>query len=91
MNITQKACSKIETNQIRLSVDTLLKIAEVLEISINKILYIDGGTVYNNYSIHNGEGIVIHKTTSDKIIGLYDKLSKSKDDEIAALKSLLEK
>lgn len=91
MNITQKAYSKIETNQTRLSVDNLLKISEVLETTINKILDIDGGTVYNNYSTHNGEGIVIHKTTSDKIIELYDKLLKAKDDEITALKVLLEK
>jgi len=89
LGITQKAYSKIETNQTRLPVDYLLKIAEVLETSVNKILDIDGGTVYNNYSTHNGEGIVIHKTTSDKIIELYDRLLKAKDDEIAALKTLL--
>jgi len=89
LNITQKAYSKIETNQTRLSVDNLLKIAEVLETSVNKILDIDGGTVYNNYSTHNGEGIVINKTTSDKIIELYDKLLKAKDDEITSLKELL--
>lgn len=90
LGITQKAYSKIETNQTRLSVDNLLRISEVLETSINKILDVDGGTVYNNYSTHNGEGIVINKTTSDKIIDLYDRLLKSKDDEIEALKKLLE-
>jgi transcriptional regulator with XRE-family HTH domain len=90
LGITQKAYSKIETNQTRLSVDNLLRISEVLETSINKILDIDGGTVYNNYSTHNGEGIVINKTTSDKIIDLYDRLLKAKDDEIEALKKLLD-
>lgn len=90
LGITQKAYSKIETNQTRLSVDNLLRISEVLETSINKILDIDGGTVYNNYSTHNGEGIVINKTTSDKIIDLYDRLLKAKDDEIEVLKKLLE-
>ena len=38
LGISQKAYSKIETNQTRLSVDSLLKIAEILETSINKIL-----------------------------------------------------
>lgn len=90
LGITQKAYSKIETNQTRLSVDNLLRISEVLETSINKILDIDGGTVYNNYSTHNGEGIVINKSTSDKIIELYDKLLKAKDNEIEALKMLLD-
>ena len=91
LGLSQKAYSKIENNETRLSVDNLLKIAEVLETSVNKILDIDGGTIYNNYSTHNGEGIVINKTTSDKIIDLYDKLLKAKDDEIAALKELLNK
>lgn len=89
LGITQKAYSKIETNQTRLSVDNLFKIAEALETSINKILDNDGSTIYNNYSTHNGEGIVIHKTTSEKILELYEKLLKSKEDEISALKELL--
>jgi transcriptional regulator with XRE-family HTH domain len=93
LSITQKAYSKIENNQTRLSVDHLLKIAEVLETSVNKILGIDGGTIYNNYSTNNGEGdgIIINKTISDKIIELYDKLLKAKEDEIIMLKKMLDK
>lgn len=91
LGVSQKAYSKIETNQTKLSVDNLLKIAEILETSVNKILEIDGSTIYNNYSTHTGEGIVINKTTSEKIIELYDRLLKAKDDEIAALKELLSK
>ena len=86
LGISQKAYSKIETNQTRLSVDSLLKIAEILETSINKILDTDGNAVYNNFSTHTGEGIVIHKTTSDKVFELYDKIIQSKDEEIKRLK-----
>ena len=89
LGLSQKAYSKLENNETKLSVPNLLKIAEVLETSINKILGIDGGTIYNIFSTHNGEGFVINKTTSDKIIDLYDKLLKAKDDEIASLKELL--
>lgn len=91
LGISQKAYSKIENNQTRLSVDTLIKIAEVLETSINKILDNEANTVYNNFSTHNGEGIVIYKHTSDKMFELYEKLLKAKDDEIATLKTLITK
>ncbi len=85
LNISQKAYSKIETGETRLSVDNLLKIAEVLETSLNNILETDGNAVYNNFSTHNGEGIVIHKTTSDKIGELYEKIIKTKDEELQRL------
>ncbi len=86
LGVSQKAYSKIETNQTKLSVDSLLKIAEVLETSINKILDTDGNAVYNNFSTHNGEGIVIHKTSSDKVFELYEKLIITKDEEIKRLR-----
>lgn len=89
LGVTQKAYSKIENNQTKLSVDNLLRIAEVLETSVNKILETDGNAVYNNYSTHHGEGIVIYKTESDKIVDLYEKLLKAKDDEISYLKEML--
>ena len=86
LNVTQKAYSKIETGETKLSVDNLLRIAEVLETSINNILETDGSAVYNNFSTHNGEGIVIHKTTSDKVSELYEKIISAKDEEIQRLK-----
>lgn len=86
LGISQKAYSKIETGETKLSVENLIKISEILDTSINTIL--DTGAVYNNFSTHNGEGIVISKTiASDKIEELYNKLIKAKDDEIERLKS----
>lgn len=86
LGISQKAYSKIETGETKLSVENLIKISEVLDTSINTIL--ETGAVYNNFSTHNGEGIVISKTVaSDKIEELYNKLIKAKDDEIERLKN----
>ena len=89
LGITQKAYSKIETNQTRLSVDDLLKIADILETSIDKLMGIETGNTYNNYNTHNGDGIVINRAISDKIIELYDKLLAAKDEEIVRLKGLV--
>jgi transcriptional regulator with XRE-family HTH domain len=86
LGISQKAYSKIETGETKLSVENLIKISEILDTSINTIL--ETGAVYNNFSTHNGEGIVISKTVaSDKIEELYNKLIKAKDDEIERLKN----
>jgi transcriptional regulator with XRE-family HTH domain len=85
LGISQKAYSKIETGETKLSVDNLIKIAEILETTLYRILNLDGSTTYNNFNTHNGEGIVIHKSTSDKLEALYDKLLKSKDEQISIL------
>lgn len=85
LGISQKAYSKIETGETKLSVDNLLKIAEILETTINDILETNGSTVYNNFSTHNGEGIVINKAVSDKINELYEKIISAKNEEIQRL------
>ena len=87
LSISQRAYSKIETGETNLSVDKLLKIAEVLEMSLNKILDMDGNAVYNNFHTHNGEGIVMQKTYKERENDLVDQLLKSKDEQIALLKT----
>lgn len=90
LGISQKAYSKIENGDTKLTVDHLMKISEVLEVSPNELFNSDSFSIYNNYHTHNGEGIVINKHTSEKIIELYDQLLKAKDDEIELLKRLLD-
>lgn len=91
LGISQKAYSKIENSQTKLTVEHLLKIADALEVSINKILASDGNTVHNNFSTHNGEGIVVNKATSEKLVELYEKLLASKDNEIKILTELIQR
>ncbi|PQJ12635.1 hypothetical protein CJD36_002515 [Flavipsychrobacter stenotrophus] len=86
LGISQKAFSKIETGETKLSVDNLMKLAEILDTTVNELLDSVGNATYNNIGTHHGEGIVIHKTNSDKIGELYEKMLKSKDDEIYRLK-----
>lgn len=86
LGVSQKAYSKIETGETKLSVDNLMKLSEILETTINDLLDTVGNAVYNNLGTHNGEGVVIHKTTTDKINELYEKIIKAKDEEIQRLK-----
>ena len=86
LNISQRAYSKMETGQTKLSVDSLFKIAETLETSINNILGMDGNNVFNNsFTITTGDGMVINKSVSEKIYELHESLIKSKDAEISRL------
>ena len=90
LNISQRAYSKLETGETKLSVDNLFKIAETLETSINNVLWMDGNNVFNNnFTITTGDGMVINKSASEKVQELYEKLLKAKDDEIATLKKMI--
>lgn len=86
LGVSQKAYSKIETGETKLSVENLMKLSEILDTTINDLLDSVGNAVYNNLGTHTGEGVVIHKTTSDKISELYEKILQSKDEEIQRLK-----
>ncbi len=86
LNISQRAYSKIETGETKLSVDNLFRIAETLETSINNVLGMDGNNVFNNsFTITTGDGMVINKSASEKINDLYDNIIKAKDAEIQRL------
>lgn len=86
LNISQRAYSKMETGETKLSVDNLFKIAETLETSINNILGMDGNNVFNNsFTITTGDGMVINKSASEKVQELYESMIKSKDAEILRL------
>jgi transcriptional regulator with XRE-family HTH domain len=78
LGISQKAYSKIETGDTKLTVDYLFKISEILEVNINELLNAESLSIYNNYHTHNGKGIVVNKHTSEKVEELYEKLLRAK-------------
>lgn len=81
LGITQKAYSKLENGESRMSVDQLLKIGEILETSPITILSFE----HNNHMLrasNNFESI-------NHLAELYERLLVSKDEEIALLKKML--
>ena len=88
LGISQKAYSKIETGETKLTVDNLFRIASALETTVYELLNTDSFNIYNNYHTHNGEGISINKQISEKTVELYERLIASKEAEIEALKKL---
>lgn len=99
LGVTQKAYSKIENNETKLSVEILQRLSEILEVPIEQFFSTNNQPVLNDFSNRTGGDNVIYKNfNEEKIDELYislikakDELLKAKDNEIASLKSLLEK
>jgi transcriptional regulator with XRE-family HTH domain len=90
LGITQKAYSKIENNETKLNVDTLTRIAEILEVDVASFFNSSEKPVLNDFSTRTGGDNVIYKNNSiEKIEELYKEIIKAKDSEIETLKVLL--
>ena len=95
LDMSQKAYSKIETNESALTVEKLQRIAEVLEVNIYEFFDHNGKYVYNNIESQRKGGNAFVINQAEKAMELYDKLICEKDAHIAAnekyINSLLEK
>ncbi len=90
LGITQKAYSKIENNETKLNVDTLSRIAEILEVDISSFFNATEKPILNDFSTRTGGDNVIYKNNSiEKIEELYKEIIRAKDSEIETLKVLL--
>jgi len=89
LGMTQKAYSKIETGETKLTVHHLLQIADILEIEMHELLDVGNNAIYHNHNTHNGEGIVMTKNISTDSKELYEKLLDARDKEIEYLRGLL--
>lgn len=93
MGITQNSYSKIERGETNLSVNKLIEICKILDIEMSTLLNFDEKMVFNNctQSGNFGENNTFVYNTIDKIQELYEKIIKSKDEEIERLNTLLRK
>ena len=95
MNMTQQNFSFLE-QKADIDKVTLEKIASIMKIPVEVIRNFSEDGVINIISstLHDNSGSVLYNPTFnpiDKIIELYEKRLQDKDNEIALLKSLLEK
>ena len=91
LDISQVAYSKIEKNETKLTVERLFKIAEILEAKIEDILDIKADKVYKQDLKDNSIGHQEIQNMYQDNKEVYEKLIASKDEQIALLKSLLDK
>jgi transcriptional regulator with XRE-family HTH domain len=90
LGISTANYSKIERGEVKLSLDTLGSIIKVLEVNLETLMNFDELQIFNNCKDSNcgchGTNII---NPIEKIQELYERILKSKDEEIALLKSKL--
>jgi transcriptional regulator with XRE-family HTH domain len=95
LNMTQQNFSNLERKS-DIDAETLEKVAKEMNIPVEAIKNFNEDGVINivSSSLYDNSGSVVYNPTFnpiDKIIELYDKMLAAKDEQIALLKSLLEK
>jgi len=92
LNITPAAYRKIETGETKLTVERLFCIAEILKIPLSNLLEI-GNDVFQQTNNENSTGCYQQKIENfyQENKEVYEKLLKSKDEQISLLKSIIEK
>ena len=74
LGIGQRAYSKIENGDTKLTLDRLTELAKILETDVTKLIDFDEKYIYQNYNTHNGDGIVIQKEIPDMIEKIISKI-----------------
>ena len=89
LDISPSAYNKLERRETMLTLDRLLYIRDILDISLTDLLEIKTGDILHQDLKDNSIGKVetLHQENKE----VYEKLIASKDDQIAMLKSLLDK
>lgn len=90
LNITQRAYSKIENDEVKLKIDRLNEIANILNVEIAELLPGNPVQQIENVTYSQiGNGKVINKT-GDKERELYEKIIEKQEQEINYLKGIIE-
>jgi transcriptional regulator with XRE-family HTH domain len=86
IGLSLKQYGKIENGQIVPDEERLSKIAESLDVSVDKIKSYDENVILNNtfYNEH-GANVVIQNGLSEEQIGTYERLIEEKDKRIALM------
>jgi transcriptional regulator with XRE-family HTH domain len=85
LGVSQKAYSKIENNETRLTIDTLISISKILEIPVVNFFCENQSNVLCRLGSRSAGDKVIHKTeneTETERDDLYQQLIKAKDEII---------
>ena len=94
LDITTAAYRKIETGETKLSLERLFKIAEVLQESVSGLIEAAEENIFNQTNSENSTGNQYRQRIENFYQDnkeVYDKLLKSKDEQIELLKGLLGK
>lgn len=98
LDLSQVAYTKLESNQTKLTVERLYKIAEILEVEIGELLDIQPSNQFNQTNKDSSTGYLQqienfhqeNKEQNEKIIALYEQRIEDKETVITELKNIIE-
>ena len=94
LGLSQTAYTKIEKEETKLTVERLQKIADILDVKLGELLEVEPQSFHQE--IHNNESVtaISHQKVENlyqENREVYEKLIAAKDEQIALLKSMLER
>ena len=93
LDISQKSYSNIENAGNAITIETVDKIAKVLNVSFNKILELNADAIFNKNSQHGGlsqlNNAPSYNYLNEKQNELYEKLLLEKDERIKQFEELI--
>lgn len=91
LGISQVAYSKLEKNETKLNVDRLYKIAEILDTKVSELLGLEINKIYQQEFKDNSQNYQEIQNLYQENKDVYLELIKSKDEQIALLREMLDK
>lgn len=95
LKISQRAYSSIENGKTQLTIERLVEIAKILDVSIMEILELESNTIFNNNfnnnATHNQGNLIFKKDDFEEQRKLYERIIEMKDKEIEFLREQLSK
>lgn len=90
LGISQRAYSKIETNQTKLDWERITKIAELFDVDPIDMISFDDNLIFNNCN-QSGKFDNFINNMPERLIEQYEKRIKELSDEVVFLRNLLSK
>lgn len=90
LGISQRAYSKIETNQTKLDWDRITKLAELFEVDPIDMISFDDNLIFNNCN-QSGKFETFVNNMPERLIEQYEQRIMSLTDEVVFLRKLLDK
>jgi len=91
LNISQRAYSKIENDEVQIKIDRLHEIAKIMNIEVSSLLNKDQHQVFNSVlNSQIGYSQTINHNVVEKERDLYDKIINRQQEEIDYLKGIIE-
>ena len=88
LEITQSAYGKIENESVKITIERLQKIAEILNVELSNLINSNNQNIFNQCNNHTANGYIENQYNDLK--EAYNQIIKSKDEQIELLKKMLE-